>query len=154
MAHPLTDADVYGRIGGQAALTQLIDPTGTGTWDPSTLELAKQDGWNFVTAAVQVQADIVGLTVQQLRDQYPDCISLAAQKTLKFVWVYGSSGQACPERIAEMDKMADAQLQMLAERRRKHGAQNTDPSAAQRITRIEIDPRNERMTLRSFRGFI
>lgn len=154
MAHPLTEADVYHRVGGRAALAQLIDPDRVGAWDAATLDLAMQDAWNFVTSAVQVQADIVGLTVQQLRDQFPDYVSLAAMKALKLVWTYGSSGQACPERISELDKMADAQLQLLAERRRKHGGQNTDPAAAQRIARVDIDPRNERMTLRSFRGFI
>ncbi len=154
MGHPLLESDVYVRIGGKAALTQLIDPAGTGTWDTTTLQTAMQDAWNFVTAAVQVQADIVGKTIQQLRECYPDYISLAAMKTLKLLWVYGSSGQALPPRIDELDKLADAQLQMLAERRRKHGAQNTQTSAAQRITEINIDPHHRRMTLESFKGFI
>lgn len=154
MAHPLTEADVYNRVGGRAALAQLIDPDRVGAWDAATLDLAMQDGWNFVTSAVQVQSDIVGLTAQQLRDQFPDFVSLAAMKALKFVWAYGSAGQALPARIDELNKECDAQLQLLAERRRKHGGQNTDPAATQRITRVEIDPRNERMTLRSFRGFI
>lgn len=154
MAHPLLESDIYQRIGGKPALTQLLDPRQTGTWDPATLDTAMQDAWNYVLAAVQVQADVVGLTVDQLREQYPDYVALAAQKTLKFAWVYGSSGQACPDRIAQLDQLADQQLQQLAERRRKHGAQNSDPGAAQRITRIDNDPCNERMTLRSFKGFI
>lgn len=152
--HPLVESDMYQRIGGKPALTQLIDPEQTGTWDVAVLELAMQDAWNFVLAAGQVQVDVVGLTNDQLRERYPDYITLAAQKALKFVWVYGSSGQACPVKIAELDRMADQQLQLLAERRRKHGAQNVDPSAAQRVTGIDIDPCRERMTLRSFKGFI
>lgn len=154
MAHPLTEADVYNRVGGQAALVQLIDPGGAGTWNPEMLDAAMQDGWNFVLSAVQVQADIVGLTSAQIRERYPDYVSLASMKTLKFVWIWGSSGQALPSRIDELDKLVDAQLQMLAERRRKHGAQNTDSSAAQRIVRVDIDPDRTRMTIASFRGLI
>lgn len=154
MAHPLLEADIYQRVGGQAALTQLIDPNSQGRWDADMLDRAMGDAWTYVISAVQVQADIVGLTVDQIRDRYPDYVTLAAQKTLKFLWVYGSAGQACPAKVVELDRLADAQLQLLAERRRKHGAQNTDPSAAQRVTRIDIDPSNERMTLSSFKGFI
>lgn len=151
-AHPLLPADVYNRFGGKAALTQLIDPNGQGTWSEETLDTAMLDAWLWVLSFVQVQAQIVGLTNDQLREAYPDYISLAARKTVPNLWLAGASGQAMPEAIKELNGELNAQLEALAERRRKHGGQNTDPSAAQRVARIALA--DGRMTLGAFKGFI
>lgn len=50
----LTDEDVYNRMGGQPALTQLIDPRYEGAPDPAILGLAQQDACNKVIAAAGV----------------------------------------------------------------------------------------------------
>lgn len=151
MSHPLQDSDIYNRVGGQDKLTQLIDPQGTGTWSTATLELAMQDAWNFVVAAVGVQVELVGLTTQQLRDGYGHLITLASQKTIRLLWNYGTSGQACPQKIIDLDALADQQLQLLAERRRKHGNIGTNPTPAQAVQQVDINPLRDRMTLGGFR---
>lgn len=150
--HPLTAEDVYERFGGRAALTQIIDPARQGTWSETTLDLAQEDAWLWVISHGMVQADLEGLTKEQIRAQFPDYISLAARKTVVNLWLAGSSGQALPPRLQELNQELNRQCEALAERRRKHGGQNTDPSAAQRITRISLDD-GQRMTLASFRGF-
>lgn len=151
MAHPLEDSDLYNRVGGQAALTQLIDPTGTGTWSAETIELVKQDAWNFVVAAVSVQVELSGLTMAQIRAGYGHLITLASQKGIRLLWNYGTSGQACPPRIVDMDALADQQLQMLAERRRKHGDIGTSPTPSQAVQQVDMNPYRDRMTLSGFR---
>ena len=45
---PPLPADVYNRSGGKAALTQLIDPNGQGTWSEETLDTAMLDAWLWV----------------------------------------------------------------------------------------------------------
>lgn len=150
--HPLLPADVYDRFGGKAALTQIIDPVGLGTWSDTMLDAAMLDAWLWVLSHVGVQAELAGLTHEQLRADYPDYISLAARKTVPNLWLAGSSGQAMPDAIKELNGELNAQLDALAERRRKHGGQNTDPSAAQRVARISLA--EGRMTLSSFKGFI
>lgn len=151
MPHPLVAADIYNRVGGQDKLTQLIDPQGNGTWSEATLELAMQDAWNFVVAAVGVQVELSGLTMQQIRDGYGHLITLAAQKAIRLIWNYGTSGQACPPRITDLDGLADQQLQMLAERRRKHGDIGTNPTPSQAVQRVDMNPLRDRMTLGGFR---
>ena len=51
---------------------------------------------------VQVQAQIVGLTNDQLREAYPDYISLAARKTVPTL-AGGGVRQAMPEAIKELN---------------------------------------------------
>jgi hypothetical protein len=154
--HPLTEADVWRRIGGRAALTQLVNPGGTTTWDAATVEIGMQDAWNFVVAAVGVQVELAGQTNDQIRENFPHLVTLASQKALRFIWVSGSGGQAVPDGIKELDTLADQQLQMLAERRRKHGAVGFSPSPAQAIENIDLNKFGGRMTLTGFRdgGFI
>ncbi len=151
MAHPLVAADIYNRVGGQDKLTQLIDPQGNGTWSEATLELAMQDAWNFVVAAVGVQVELSGLTMQQIRDGYGHLITIAALKAIPLVWDYGTSGQARPQNIGERDSRCDQELQLLAERRRKHGNIGTNPTPSQAVQQVDMNPLRDRMTLGGFR---
>ncbi len=151
----IIDTDIYNRIGGQAVLTQLIDPQGQGTWNQDILTLAKQDACNEVISAAGVQADLNGFTVDDFRSKFPNLVTLAAQRCIYLNWVYGTSGQACPDRIVALKQDTDAELQRLAERRRKHGAVDFSPSPAQRVAQIDNDPTRTRMTLRSWqKGFV
>lgn len=156
MASPsfCTRADVYNRAGGEAALSQLIDPEGTGTYSTTILDLAIQDATNLVVMAAGVQSVLSGYTQEQIAEKFPELVTIAALKAIPLCWDYGTSGRARPEHVQGMDARADALLQMLAERRRKHGATDFSPTPAQEISQIDIDPNNERMTLTSFRrGF-
>jgi hypothetical protein len=152
MAHPLIDSDVYNRIGGQANLVQLLDKAGVGDWDATMLDLAMGDAWNFTVAAVGVQVELAGLTNDQIRTQYPHLITISSQKSLSFVWLAATGGQALPDGIKTIDTLADQQLQMLAERRRKHGAVGVNPPISQAVGQIDNNPCGERMTLRGFRA--
>lgn len=151
MAHPLLDSDVYIRIGGRDKLTQLINPGGTTSWDPATLAIVMQDAWNYVVAAVGVQAELIGYTNDELRTNFPELITLGAQLSIVKAWLYGSAGQAMPDRVVALQAQVEAELQRLAERRRKHGAVGFSPSPAQAIVNIDMNPNHDRMTLDGFR---
>lgn len=154
--HPLLDSDVYIRIGGRDKLTQLINPGGTTSWDPATLATVMQDAWNYVVAAVGVQVELTGQTNDQLRTNFPELVTLAAQLSIVKAWLYGSAGQAMPDRVVALNAQVEAELQRLAERRRKHGAVGFSPSPAQAIENIDLNKFGGRMTLTGFRdgGFV
>lgn len=152
MAHPLVDADVYNRIGGQDALVQLLDKDGRGTWSVDMLDTAMGDAWNYVVAAVGVQADLGGYTSAEIRDKFPHLITIGAQKSLRFAWVSGSGGQAMPQGITDIDALAEAQIEMLAERRRKVGKADFSPAPAQQVAQVDLNRDSSRMTLAGFRS--
>lgn len=156
MAHPLIDSDVYNRIGGQRALTELMDPNGNGTWDVSMLELAMGDAWNFVVDSAGVQVELSGQTNAEIRANFPSLITIAALKALPFAWLNATGGQALPDGILRYDTLADQHLVALSERRKKHGAVGYEAPISQRVARVDLDPEKNRMTLESFRsgGFI
>ncbi len=145
-------ADVYNRMGGQQALTPLLNPNGTTSWNVTMLDTALSDAWNYCVAAVGVQADLAGYTDAEIRANFPQLITVTAQKSLRFSWIAGSGGQATPDGIKEIDGMAELQLEKLAERRRKHGAANFSPAPAQRVSQVNMNPHHDRMTLCGFRS--
>lgn len=152
-----TNADVYLRFGGEAALAQAIDPDGTGTYSTAVLALAIQDASNRVAMAAGVQVELAvtpAYSQTQFQEKFPELVTLAAQAALILCWTYGTSGRALPDNLAALNVAVEAQLQLLAERRRKHGAIDYSPSPAQTVTEVDNDPNLDRMTLSSFRrGF-
>lgn len=147
-----TAADVYRRVGGQPALAQLIDPASTGTWDATTLTLAIQDASNLVASAAGVQSQLAGYTQAEYQERFPELVTLASQKALGLVWIYGTSGRAMPPGIESINTLADAELERLRTRRSKHGAVDFSPSPAHRIAQVDIDPDNSRMSLASWKA--
>lgn len=146
----LLDSDIYDRIGGQAALTQLLDPQFEGVFSQDMLQKVENDACNEVIAAAGVQVDLNGFTVAQFRDKFPHLITIAAQYSLYLCWLYGTSGQACPDRIVTFKAEAELKLQQLAERRRKHGASDFAPYPAQKVTQVDNNPNHTRTTLLGF----
>ena len=153
MANPvfITDEDLYLRIGGRAALTQLIDPQKTGSWNTETTLRARQDACNLVISAAGVQADLAGNTVEQFRERHPELVTLACFKGLYLCWLSGTGGQACPERITALNAEAEAGMENLAKRRRKHGAVDYSPNPAQEV-RGSISLGSDRSTLAGWRS--
>ena len=147
-----TAADVYRRAGGEAALSQLIDPEGTGTYSTDVLNLAIADATNFVVMAAGVQSQLAGYTQSEMAERFPELVTITALKAIPLCWDYGTSGRARPENIQQMDARADALLQQLAERRRKHGATDFSPSPAHRITQVDNDPDRNRLVLASWKA--
>lgn len=147
----ISDADVFQRIGGKAALTQLLDPNRTGTWDQATLDSAKQDACNFVLEAAGVAADLGGYQASEFASKFPNLVTYAALKALALVWTYGTGGQAMPDRIAAFDAQAMAGLELLATRRRKHGASDYSPQPSQQINGT-ISMGEGRMTLAGWKS--
>jgi hypothetical protein len=146
----LVDADIYDRIGGQAVLTQLIDPQFSGVFSQDILKKAEQDACNEIIAAAGVQADLNGFTIPDFRDKFPHLITIAAQYCIYLCWLYGTSGQACPERILGFKTDVDLKLEQLALRKRKHGAADFSPYPAQRVTQVNNNPNHRRSTLIGF----
>ena len=150
-----TNADVYNRFGGEAALAQAIDPEGTGTYSTGILTLAIQDASNRVASAAGVQAVLTtdpAYSQTEYQDKFPELVTLAAQLALILCWTYGTSGRALPDNLAALNVSVEAQLQLLAERRRKHGAVDYSPAPNQAITQIDNDPDRNRMVLSSWRN--
>lgn len=149
----ISDEDLWRRLGGQDKLTQLCDPTKSGTWDATTTEMARRDACNVVLSAAGVQADLGGLSAADFASKFPDYVTYACWKTIPLVWMYSSSGQAMPEWVAAYDAQATAQLELLATRRRKHGAADFSPQPSQEVRgSIDNDPDRTRMTLSSWRS--
>lgn len=150
----ITDQDLYDRLGGQAALTQLMDPDGRGTWNAIVSLKARTDACNLVLEAAGVQADLGGVAAEEFAARYPNLVTYACFKALPLAWIYGAGGQAMPAQLDALDKRADAGLENLATRRRKHGASDYSPRPAQEINgAVDMDPDRTRMPLRSWAGF-
>lgn len=138
-------ADVYGRAGGQAALSQLIDPDGTGSYSTTVLDLAIADASNMVVMAAGVQSVLSGMTQAQIAERHPELVTCAAMKAVPLCWDYGTSGRARPEHIQGMDARADALLEALRVRRAKHGATDYASTPNQQVDgQIDNDPNQTR----------
>lgn len=148
----IEDSDLYRRCGGQAALTQLMDPHKTGKWDPGVSLIARQDACNLVLSAVGVQNDLGGIPASEFAAKFPNLVTIASQKAIALCWLYGCAGQAVPDRITDYDQKADAELEKLSLRRRKNGASDFTPTLSNEINgAISMDPNSNRMTLASWR---
>lgn len=145
------DEDLFLRLGGRAALVQLMDSNKTGSWNTESTLRARQDACNLVIAAAGVQADLAGNTVEQFRDRHPELVTLACMKGLYFCWLFGTGGQACPEKITALNAEADAELERLAKRLRKHGAVDYSPNPSQEV-RGSISLGEGRSTLAGWRS--
>ena len=149
----IVDADLYNRVGGQAVFTQLIDPSRSGRWNATVSLLARTDGCNIVLEAAGVQADLGGFAPSEFATKFPNLVTYASLKSIALVWVYGSGGQAMPPGVQRYDDQANQALELLATRRRKHGASDYSPQPAQQITgSVNNDPHLTRITLDSWRG--
>lgn len=147
-----TTADVYRRIGGQAALAQLLDPEGTGTWDTTTLTLAIQDASSEVIMAAGAQSQISATSQEQYAERFPELVTLAAQRALVLVWIYGTSGRAMPAGIETVGALANQKLEDLRARKAKHGAVDYSPEPSHRIASVDMDPDRSRVTLASWKS--
>lgn len=140
-----TYADVYNRAGGQAALSQLIDPEGTGTYSTTVLDLAISDASNLVVMAAGVQSVLSGLTQAQIAERFPELVTCTALKALPLCWDYGTSGRARPEHVQGMDARADVLLEALRARRAKHGATDYSSTPNQQVnSNVDNDPNQTR----------
>lgn len=149
----IQDSDLWLRVGGQAALTQLIDPGKTGRFNPTISLLARTDACNIVLEAAGVQADLNGFAASEFGLRFPNLVTYAALKAIALAWTYGSGGQALPPGLARYDEEANQALELLATRRRKHGASDFSPQPAQAVSgRVDNDPHRDRMTLSSWKN--
>lgn len=155
MANPvfIEDSHLYLRLGGQAALTQLMDPQKTGRWSPAVSLTARSDACNKVLSAAGVAADLGGYSAAEFASKFPNLVTTAALKAIALSWLYASSGQAMPEGIAKIDAEAESDMDKLAERKRKQGAADFNPDAAQLVNgSIDNDPNLDRMTMASWKS--
>ncbi len=149
----IADSDLYNRCGGQAALTQLIDPGKTGRWNTAVSLMVRTDACNIVLSAAGVATDLGGVAAGDFAARFPDLVTLAAYKALALAWLAGSGGQAMPAGVQRYDEMADQGLELLATRRRKHGASDYATKPAQQINgSLDMDPLRTKMTMAGFRS--
>ncbi len=150
-----TELDIYQRFGGQAALAQALDPKGTGSYDvPSLQSFIKQASEEVAARAnVVVQVQAIAQAVAVGRDawsNYPLLVYLAADLTVVKVWRYGTSGQAMPEQIRELEVRVLEDLEKIRKFELSIEAPPAYPSHQANITRVEMDPDQRRMSLSGF----
>lgn len=146
MASPnlCTAADVYTRAGGQAALSQLIDPQSTGTYSTTTLNIAIADASNYVISAAGVQAQLAGYSQADVATYFPELVTVAAQLAIVFCWDYGTSGRARPDGVQRFWDTGNQMLDNIQERRRKLGAADFSPTPQHAQSQIDMDPDDTR----------
>lgn len=155
MANPvfITDEDLWLRVGGRPALTQLLGGAKNATWNAEMSLRARTDACALVIEAAGVQADLAGYSVEDFRSRFPNLVVHACFKAIALLWLYGTGGQAMPDGVKAFDEQAEAGLEKLATRRRKHGAVDYSPQPAQEVRgSIDNDPGRTRMTLASWRS--
>ena len=140
-----TATDVLRRIGGTAAATQICpDGADPSTYDANVMTLAIQDASNAVCMAAKVQTVLSGLTQAEYQARFPELVTLAAQKAPYLFWLYGTHGQACPERVTVLNAAADVELERLRQRKSAYGAVDFDPTPNQQVAQVDNDPNQTR----------
>lgn len=150
-----TEKDVYQRFGGQAALTQALDPKGTGSYDLPSLQSFIQQASEEVAARanVVIQVQAIAKAVAQGKEawsNYPLLVYLSADLTVVKVWRYGTSGQAMPDQIRELEMRVLDDLEKIRKLELSIGAPAAYPTHQANITVVDMDPGNRRMSLKGF----
>lgn len=146
----ITDADVFGRFGGEKYLNDCLDNDGDGVYDQDRLILAKKDACEKVAAACQVQIDVQAAFKAGNIPQF--MVTMASQEAVYLCWMYGTTGQACPKFVQQQHDEVDRELERIRTRERSIGAPEKYPSSSQLLERVNYDPRRTRMTVRNFSG--
>lgn len=146
----ITDADVFGRFGGEKYLNGCLDNDNDGVYDQDRLILAKKDACEKVAAACQVQIDVQAAFKAGNIPQF--MVTMASQEAVYLCWMYGTTGQACPKFVQQQHEEVDRELERIRTRERSIGAPEKYPSSSQLLERVNYDPRRTRMTVRNFSG--
>lgn len=156
----VTDADVYRRFGGQQYVNQVLDPSGTGTYDQNIMDLAVADAEQEVVAFCNVQSDITawhaavaaGTATWEQVHLLPD---LVARSAVAKCWVYGGQGQAKPQHVKDDEAAVQALCERIARREVSIGAPPSGQATLatnQLFERVDNDPQRNRMTRPAFRA--
>lgn len=146
----ITDADVYGRFGGESFLVQCLDDDNDGAYDTARLLLAKKDACEKVAAACGVQIDVQAAFQSGNIPQY--MITMASQEAVYLCWQYGTVGQACPQFTVKQHEDNDRELERIRTRERTIGAPEKYPASSQILEKVNADPNRTRFTVRNFSG--
>lgn len=144
----ITDADVFGRFGGEQFLSQCLDNDANGSYDADRIALAKKDACEKVAAACQVQIDVQAAFKAGNIPQY--MITMAAQEAVYLCWQYGTQGQACPKFTIAQHEENDRELERIRLRERTIGSPESYPKSSQLLEKSNYDPRHTRFTVRNF----
>lgn len=145
----ISDADVFGRFGGEAYLDQcLADNANNGEYDRERLLLAKKDACEKIAAACQVQIDVQAAFKAGNIPQY--MVTMASQEAVYLCWQYGTQGQACPKFVIAQHEDNDRELERIRTRERSIGAPEKYPASSQLLEKSNYDPRRTRFTVRNF----
>lgn len=152
-----TQDDVVTRFGGQAYITQALDPDRRGTYSQSIITKAIADASEEVAAYCQVQVDLN--TIDPTKDPYPQLvITLTANIAVYYCWKYGTQGRAVPDPIQDSYDRALELLAKISRREVSIGAPQKYPAMNQVVTNINFDnfadPKNRgRMTYKGFLNY-
>ncbi len=147
--------DVYTRAGGEAYLTQLLDPQRRGIYNQAMMNKAIIDASEKVAAYCQVQVDLAAYP--QIPLPYPQMVvTLTADIAVYNVWRFGAQGRAIPEPVLLAYNEAIALLEKISRREVSIGVPTPYPPMNQVVQTVGFDDfRNEnfrgRQTMRGFR---
>lgn len=144
----ITDADVFGRFGGEKYLNDCLDNDGDGVYDQDRLLLAKKDASEKIAAACQVQIDVQAAFKAGNIPQF--MVTLASQEAVYLCWMYGTTGQACPKFVIAQHEEVDRELERIRTRQRSIGAPEKYPGSSQILEKSNYDPMRTRFTVRNF----
>lgn len=145
----ITDQDVFLRFGGQQYLAQALG-NGFAGIDQDRLLLAKRDACEKIAAACQVQIDVQAAFKAGNIPQF--MVTLAAQECVYLCWLYGTTGQACPDFVKAQHDEVDRELERIRTRQRSIGSPEKYPASSQLLEKSNYDPTRTRMTVRNFGG--
>lgn len=91
-----TRQDVIDRFGGAGDLTQALDPNQTGSYDADLLDRARLDAASDVMAAGGNKVKLWTVDPEKIPQWV---VKLASQRSLVYVWDYGTNGKARSESI-------------------------------------------------------
>jgi len=125
--------DVIDRFGGSAALSECLDPSGTGSIDLTVLDQARSDA---AMTVLQKAGNRFSLGLESTPDNCPPFLRMCAAKlTVYECWAIGTRGQGIPANTIQMRAEVMAELTRIEEGKGTVG----QPQPKDRIRRGPFD---------------
>lgn len=140
-----TNQDVFGLIGGEHRVAQLIDENGDGRVDEGIILGARKNATTEVLMSAGVQHET------QVPMPYPRAwVLCAAWLALKGCWVSGTQGQAFPAKYAE--EVENVRQNLLPKLRAGDADPVADNGTSLSQSVISMVPHNSAFTLEKMKG--
>ena len=145
------------RFGGAQYLAQLIDRDNDGNYDTDTLDTAISDAEQEVFARLNTPVDMQQIIQSVARgqatwDDYRFLQMLVGRLVPPKLWRPGTQGLAKPQGLIDEENQVYADCERVRKKEASIGAPVAYPSEGQRSQQVDLDPQNNKMSLRAFTG--